>query len=111
MFVYHLSHKSNRDSILKKGLLLNEYRGTYINYEPRLFVTTTVDVYAFYFIYNFENIDIWKFDIDEKELIKDGFSESEYHFYIKKPIKSKNIKLWKKNTSIEKMDKLLKGKL
>ena len=104
--VYHFSHVLRRDSILKRGLLPKEHLGGILTYDPRIFITKKIDVHAFDYT-TYENVDIWSFEVNESELIKDNVSDSKNHFYIERKVDIKDLRLYKSNTSISEMKDIL----
>lgn len=82
---YHLSHRKNRDSILKHGLIPKEKTDGRIRYGPRIFVSTSLNYLAFDFV-GFENVDCWCFEVEEGELQQDVVSGAKSHFFVANPI-------------------------
>jgi hypothetical protein len=100
--LYHISHRKNRDSILKNGLELRgckdgdgskwSYTDT-IRYEPRIFASNSKKTNAFDYV-GFDDVDMWKIETDQV-LYEDKFSKEKGHFFLKKPIPPENLKLIK----------------
>lgn len=89
---YHLSHRKNRDSILKHGLLPKEKTEGRIRYGPRIFVSTSLDDLAFDYV-GFENVDCWSFEVEDEELEPDVFSGNKSHFFVAKTIPFNHLTL------------------
>jgi hypothetical protein len=91
--VYHLTHKKNRNSIIKNGLIPMSYTGTVIKYKPRIFVSNSKKTLAFDYV-GYDNVDVWELQT-EQTLFKDLFSSYKGHFYLKKPVGPDKLKLIK----------------
>lgn len=94
MKVYHLSHKKNRNSIKKSGLIALSKMCGRIIYGPRVFVSLNMNTLAFDYV-GYRDVDVWSFDIDETLVKKDEFSTQDSHYYVEKHIKKDQIKLVK----------------
>lgn len=94
MKVYHLSHKKNRESIQKAGLIALSKPCGRITHGPRVFVSISMKTLAFDYV-GYEDVDVWSFNVDEKELSSDEFSSQEGHFFIQNHVKKHLIKLEK----------------
>ena len=93
--VYHISHNSNRASILEKGLELRGRNGHAIKYEPRICVSISKKILFFDWIDpTRDNIDVWQIE-DEQPLFPDIFMSSRGHFFLKEPVHPERIKLIK----------------
>lgn len=97
--LYHLTHISKRKSIEEKGLVPTSKTTGIIQYENRIFLTTTKNkIHEIMDFVGYENVDLW--EIDNKELkIKlqsDEFAKMNRCGYTTMSIPAKFLKL--KNT-------------
>lgn len=93
--VFHLTHRVNRKSILKHGLIPSDANGTFIKYENRIYVSSTQESkygYATDFVGS-ENIDVLRFEVTEDILNPDKFSGHKNHFYINESVSPENLVL------------------
>lgn len=96
--VYHVTHRHNRESILKKGLLPfgkddRECRWSGLNYSPRICVSLhQEDLVARDWVAHWD-IDIWTFLVWKKHLHKDTLSGEDGHYYIEKRIPPARLQL------------------
>lgn len=56
--LYHISHRKNRSSILKKGLIPNVKNGPLIKYGPRVYFFSNAKHPPFH-VTGWNNMDIW----------------------------------------------------
>lgn len=89
---YHLSHRKNRESILKHGLIPKAKTDGRIKYGPRIFVSVSLEHLAFDYV-GFENVDCWGFEVEASELEPDVVSGVKSHFFIVKRISPKDLTL------------------
>jgi hypothetical protein len=96
--VYHISSRLNRQSIVGRGLLPFGFTDVEcgwkgFKYAPRIFVSLKkADPYAMDYV-AYENIDVWTFLADKKELVKDTVSGNPYHFYLSRPVPPQRLRL------------------
>lgn len=94
MKVYHLSHKKNRESIQKAGLIALSKPCGNIIYGPRIFVSLSMKTLAFDYV-GYKDVDVWSFEVDEAWVKKDEFSTQDSHYYVENHVKKQFVKLVK----------------
>ena len=105
--VYHISHNSNRVSILEKGLELRGrigypigygFSGSTLDYEPSIFVSNSKNILFFDWIDPCrENIDVWKIE-DTQPLFEDiimSRNGKKGHSFLKEAVPASKLKLIK----------------
>lgn len=84
--LFHVSPIKNRESILTYGLCPKSRIVTQgITYGPRIFVSSIYEETAFDYV-NYEEVDVWSFNLQKKYLMPDEYSSYANHYYIVVPI-------------------------
>lgn len=87
---YHVSHISNRKSIMEKGLLTSD--SDYFKYKNRL--CFSVDEKNIGFDYGgYFFVDVWSFYFPENKMRFDEFAEEDYYMYISENVSPENLTL------------------
>ena len=107
MKCYHLSWNNNRKSILENGLMLHEENSEFLKYPPAIFVTTNINELQYDWV-GLEDIDVWCFDVDKKDLIKDPVLKSKHQHYITFPIPKEKLKLMLPDSGYPELKKYLR---
>jgi len=89
---YHISPINNREKILKEGLIPNSKNTGVIQYNNRVFVSTDKNRLAFDYV-DFNDIDVYEFEISESKLKLDEFADFECFRYIEEKVDKNNLKL------------------
>jgi hypothetical protein len=109
-FVYHVSLKTNRESILKNGLLPMAYdisewtRTSKLRYPDSIFVNNQDDYSWWFYIadgmwqdINIDKYDIWKINtsqLNNSWFIDENMNDKGNYLFTKKPIPYKSIELY-----------------
>ena len=101
MKAYHLSWPENRESILKYGLIANNdkgYWGRKFKYNPAIFFSSSLKHLGWDFL-DYENIDVWEFDVDKNNIEPDWDCSYKYWFSTQISVPPEKVKLLVKNTN------------
>jgi hypothetical protein len=87
---FHVSHMSNRASILEKGLLATDSRSNW--YKNRLCFSVNERYLGFDYV-GFHCIDVWSFYMPEEKLRIDEFADASCHMYVQENIPTSQLTL------------------